>query len=596
MRYFPILLVCIITVLLTVPMHEISAQGSDRYRIRLKLTNDSLEKVYVYHEIIGELKDTSLDEAIVYAREALTLVNKINSPEARGATNEIIGELYGLKNNIQPAINYYLISAKIYEQLEDYQKLSGIYGNLGMLYYQNNYDTERTLEYHRKSLDYAVMVNDQKLIGLAYNRIGGILFNQQNFQDALYYFEKAFDIFSTINDSRYTAVAYNNIGDAHRMMNNFDTALQYYQRSIDINKNINDIHLRAINYENIGLVYAEQNNFSMALDFYDKSRKAFENINDFIGLAKLFILIADANLFNDNIQGAFTSYKNAFDLAFEQNDWELIKLSALGLSKVYEIDKNYSKSLEYLRIHARYNDTLIKKQMSDRLFDLQSQFLRDISEKEIQIKDSQIDLLESEKLLNKIRQNLLIIGVITLVAISVITIINLRRRVKKEKLINLKDRQLHETQQELLRLELNNKANDLMTFALHIVQKNDLLKQLKKELGDLSSNNDPALNKKLKGLTAHVQQNLHLNKEIEEFQQKVDNTYDDFFKKLNTKFPTLTKNEKRLCVLLRLNLSTKEIASLNNISTKAVEMSRYRLRKKCGLDNKESIIEYMQRI
>lgn len=571
-------------------------QNTNLYNDRLKNASDSLEKVYIYHDIVHGLKDTSVDQAINYAKQALRLVNQINSPEARGATNELMGELFGLKNNVQPAINYYLISAKIYEQLEDFQKLSSIYGNLGMLYYKNNYDTERTLEYYRSSLDYAIKVNDQMLIGMAYNRIGGILFNQQNYTDALYYFKKANDIFVTINDKRNEAITLNNIGDANRMLNSFQEALSNYQRSIRINEEVNDIHLRAINFENIGSVYAAQKNFGMALDYYDFSRKSYEEINDLVGLAKLYILIADANLINNDIDGAFSSYQKAYDLSLEKNDWEIIKSSSLGLSKVYEIDKNYNKSLEFLRIHARYNDTLIKKQMSDRLFDLQSHFLRDISDKEIQIKDSQIDLLESEQRLNTLRQNLLIIGVITLIAISVITIINLRKRVKKQQLINFKDRQLHETQQELLRLELSNKANDLITFALHIVQKNDLLKQLRKELSTLSSEKDSDLNMKIKGLTAHVQQNLHINKEIEEFQQKVDNTYDDFFKKLNHKFPTLTKNERRLCVLLRLNLSTKEIASLNNISVKAVEMSRYRLRKKCGLDNKESIIEYMQSI
>ena len=100
----------------------------------------------------------------------------------------------------------------------------------------------------------------------------------------------------------------------------------------------------------------------------------------------------------------------------------------------------------------------------------------------------------------------------------------------------------------------------------------------------------------MKELSFHVQQSLQINKDIEEFQQKVDVTYNDFFDKLKLKFPTLTNNEKRLCALLRLNLSTKEIASLNSTSIKAVEMSRYRLRMKCNIDNKQSLPEYLNNI
>lgn len=572
------------------------AQNSQYYTTKLSLAGDSLEKVYIYHDIISELKQSSLEKAIEYSRKALTLANKINSPDACGATNEIMGELYGKKNNIQPAINYYLISAKIYKELKNYRKLSSIYGNLGMLYYNNNYDTERTLYYYRKSLDYAVQITDQQLIAEAYNRIGGILYNQKNYSDALHYFENGLEIFESLNDDANAAMSQNNIGDVYRMLGDLNTALIYYKKSINLNNNINDIHLKAITYENIGQIHSLEGNNELAFEFYNKSLESYKNINDVVGLSELYILIANEHAKTNELTGAFNSYLSAFNLAYDNNNWILIKQSSLGLSKIYELKGEYKKSLEYLSKYARYNDSIIKKQMSDELYDLQSHFLRSISEKEIEIKDSHIELLESEQRIGNLQQNSLIFGVIVLIILSVLTFFRSRNRVKKEKLINTKDRQLHETQQELLRLDINSKANDLMTFALHLVQKNEVLNQLKTDLNSLSANQDNELNRKLKELSIHVQQSLQINKEIEEFQKKVDLTYDDFFDKLKTRFPSLTKNEKRLCALLRLNLSTKEIASLNNISVKAVEMSRYRLRKKCNLNTQESLIEYMQNI
>ena len=558
--------------------------------------NDSLQKVYQYFEIANKLKDDSLSKAIIFNKKALRLANKIKEIEACGATNELMGELYQLNNNIQPAINYYLISAKIYEELNYIEKLSSIYGNLGMLYYNNNYDTERTLFYYRKSLDYAVQLNDKKLIADAYNRIGRILFNQNNLEDALYYFEKSKEIFNNLNDIRGEAISLNNIGEVYRRKGNLNQATTYYTKSIKLNINSNDLRLRAINYENIGQIASMQGDIDRAFEYYNKSILLYIQTGDIMGLTDLQILMADEYVKSNSINKAYTSYKNAYDNAIENNNWEQIQKSSAGLSRVFEVEKNYKKSLDYIRTYSQYSDSILKKRMNDELFDLQSHFLRNIKEKEIQIKDSDIELLQNENEINNLKQNILILGVVVLIILTALTFIRLRFKVKKEKLINQKDRQLHEAEQNLLKVEIASKDNDLINFALHLVQKNKVLKQLKSDLNNLSASNDDELNRKLKELSIHVQQSLQINKDIEEFQQKVDVAYDDFFKKLKVKFPSLTNNEKRLCALLRLNLSTKEISSLNNTSIKAVEMGRYRLRKKFNINNKQSLSEYFHNL
>ncbi len=346
----------------------------------------------------------------------------------------------------------------------------------------------------------------------------------------------------------------------------------------------------------MGQISSVQGDIEQAFEYYNESLRVYRIINDEDGLAELCILMGDEYLKTSEINGAFESYENAYNLALIYNQWKHIKAASLGLSKVYEFRRDYEKSLKYVRISAQYNDSIIKKQMSDELFDLQSHFSRDIKEKEIQIKDSDIELLENDQEINKLKQNILILGVILIIIITVFIIVRLRFRVKKERLLNQKNKQIHEAQQEVLKVELEGKDNDLTNFALHLVQKNKVLKLLKTNLNNLSGIQDNELNRKLKELSIHVQQSLQINKETEEFQHKVDITYDDFFSKLKVQFPTLTNNEKRLCALLRLNLSTKEIATLNNISTKAVEMSRYRLRKKCNLSNNQSLSEYFHNI
>lgn len=64
-------------------------------------------------------------------------------------------------------------------------------------------------------------------------------------------------------------------------------------------------------------------------------------------------------------------------------------------------------------------------------------------------------------------------------------------------------------------------------------------------------------------------------------------------KRLHAKHPTLSNNERMMCAYLKMNLSTKEIAPLLNISVRGVETIRYRLRKKFGLEREDSLVDYL---
>ncbi|MBL0272833.1 MAG: hypothetical protein IPQ06_07095 [Chitinophagaceae bacterium] len=85
----------------------------------------------------------------------------------------------------------------------------------------------------------------------------------------------------------------------------------------------------------------------------------------------------------------------------------------------------------------------------------------------------------------------------------------------------------------------------------------------------------------------------NLDKEWESFAKHFDKVHSDFMVGLKEKHPTITPNELKLCAYLRMNLSTKEIAQLMNISVRGVEISRYRLRKKLQLPSEANLFDYL---
>ena len=139
---------------------------------------------------------------------------------------------------------------------------------------------------------------------------------------------------------------------------------------------------------------------------------------------------------------------------------------------------------------------------------------------------------------------------------------------------------------EKLNQDIDNKNRELGISTMSIIRKNKLLTKIKKELNE-NKHLDNSIAIKL------IDSNLNDTKDWSFFEQAFNNVDKYFLEKLKTSHPDLTPNDLRFCAYLRLNLTSKEIASLLNISIKSVETKRYRLRKKLSLDHNDGLVDYI---
>ena len=162
---------------------------------------------------------------------------------------------------------------------------------------------------------------------------------------------------------------------------------------------------------------------------------------------------------------------------------------------------------------------------------------------------------------------------------------------KKEKELEIK--QLENEQQLMhfknleLEKDIESKNRELGMSAMNLVKRNELLGLIKKELSSTKDLEDVTKVVKL------INKNLNTTDDWKLFEEAFNNTDKDFIKKLKEQHTNLTSNDLRLCTYLRLNLSSKEIAPLLNISTRSVEVKRYRLRKKMNLPHEVSLSSYI---
>tara|TARA_R110002111_G_scaffold163455_2_gene229675 strand:+ start:37376 stop:40195 length:2820 start_codon:yes stop_codon:yes gene_type:complete len=169
---------------------------------------------------------------------------------------------------------------------------------------------------------------------------------------------------------------------------------------------------------------------------------------------------------------------------------------------------------------------------------------------------------------------------------------------QQKKLIEKKERQLaleqSESKRQLiqfknknLQLDIENKNRELGMATMNLVKRNELLSNIKSELTKSKSLNE--VNKVVKLINSSINN----TNDWELFEEAFNNVDKDFMKRIKALHPSITPNDLRLCAYLRLNLSSKEIAPLLNISHKSVEVKRYRLRKKLGLEHEQSLSNYI---
>jgi DNA-binding CsgD family transcriptional regulator/cell division protein FtsB len=171
---------------------------------------------------------------------------------------------------------------------------------------------------------------------------------------------------------------------------------------------------------------------------------------------------------------------------------------------------------------------------------------------------------------------------------------------KQEKLLSRAQKELKlnelESSQKIIKLnndklrsDIESKNRELATSTMSMIKKNEFLNSIKYELLDGTEKN-------VSKVVKIIDKNLNNTDDWKMFQEAFNNADKKFLDKVKEKHPDLTPNDLRLCAYLRLNLSSKEIAPLLNISHRSVEVKRYRLRKKMDLEHNANLTNYILEI
>lgn len=402
-----------------------------------------------------------------------------------------------------------------------------------------------------------------------YNQIGIINDGLSNNLKALEFFKRSLEISIFLNDSVDIAARYHNIGNEYFYLDQMDSAFYYTFKAIEINEKIN-YHTHLVNnYGSIANMYRIVDSLDLGWQYLDKAFQLLEENNYTTGIRSWLYNQKGQFLFEENkTSEAIEHFIKAGNQAKDRDDW-MTQYNALeNLIHVYSEIGNIDKALEYSNQLHQLKDTMWVHTNTQKLDMLEIKYEYE--------KRKEIIILEHKT--KVLRMWLMITGISLLFLVALSLILFLRILVKK----NILEREKLEIKKSELEQSLELKNRELTSKIIHLVNINELIEKVIKKLTKSELHFKQENIKPINEIVSELK--IHLNKDLwKSFDLEFINVHPEFYLNLEKEFKDLTGREKRLCALLRLNLSSKEISDITHIDAISVDKARTRLRKKLGL-------------
>ena len=257
------------------------------------------------------------------------------------------------------------------------------------------------------------------------------------------------------------------------------------------------------------------------------------------------------------------------------------------VSQLYYNSKDYQRAFSHIKEAIDLENKIfgINSKNNEYLFEIKDQYRLQKEKQEKLLKEQRLSELESKQKISLLSASLLFVTLFFLIIVGVMTFKNLKRKHKREQRL-LKQKQRLKLNESKKAIELKNK--ELAKSALQLIEKDEFIVGLKNSLAENRDNlNLNSVNKVIKSIQSGMGSNW------KEFEARFININQGFYKNLKSSFPTLTQTDLKICALIKLNFSSKDMASLLGISVESVHTSRYRLRKKLKLERNDNLVEFI---
>jgi tetratricopeptide (TPR) repeat protein/DNA-binding CsgD family transcriptional regulator len=548
--------------------------------------HDSLQMARSLRHIgVENMFSSQYDSALNHLQKALKIAHALNHQKAIAAIYNNIAECYSKQGLREKALAAYDTMAIIYLSIPDSVSYAGMLINLAAEY-QEMGENANALETALKATKIKEATGDSAHLAFFYIKVAELLESNQP-ESYRRWLLQAWHLSRTPEYTTFytNLTIYNNMARMYRQDGNYERAIALYDSVYTIAKENGHHDGMEVGLSNLASIYAGLGETEKALQLYKKTleiskkgQNVFRRTGHFINAGKLEISLK-------SFSNALPMLQQGYNLAKQYNFPEYQIESLEALSSVYQATDQWMKAFESLQQLNLIKDSIDGIKVKETLLELEQKY-------ETERKQQQIELLEAKHQNSVKQQRILVILLFfsILLLSSLIWLIRIRnKKLKQEKILAEQKKEIYQLNQENLRLTLDQKNRELSSMAMQMAQKTGFLNDLKIQL---TKSNPEAIRAHVKSIEHQIRQ----SSDWEAFRIHFEEVHPHFFRKLSENFPLLTSNEQKLCALLSMNLSSKEIASINNNTVPAVDKSRNRLRKKLGISPEVNLREYLLEI
>ena len=439
-----------------------------------------------------------------------------------------------------------------------------------------------------------------KLRGNIYNLMSLGYCNLGDYSKAIDLSNDAIALFQTEQDSLNLALCYNNRGIIHTYINEYQQADRFLKKALELNRSSHDLKRIAANLNNLCLY---KGNIKEQLKWINEAIVINKNLNakwslseNYNNLGKLYIY---AGKYSQAIDALKTAYRIASEVGAKGLMCDNYEYAAQAYNAIGNYQMAYQKQAALTELSKEIQNTNKLRSVEQR-----------IAQEKMSVLQQKERQKQQEYEIATLQRNFITFLVIIVLLTIIGTLLFQRYKCKKKlQLLNAQYR-IEQSEHEIAKLKMQQQKADLenaqqaletnkqetMNFAVFLQSRNELLDKIQEQVRQSYRMEHSELIAHLKKLNAFIKQYQTTNKANSTTLQTIDEKSQEFLAHLTERHPNLTQGEKHLASLLRVNLSTKEIAMLTGNTPKTINMNRYRLRKSLGLSGEDDLIQYIQSI
>jgi len=538
------------------------------------------------------------DKALMYLQEAFTISTSLNYEEGIGKSLLWQGRVYYYKDEYTLSDKYLDKAKTVLEKIDDKDDLAFYYFAKGANFNIRG-DYIHALEMFKQAITIYEETGNVKWASTCYVSMGGVLLNRNEPEKALSYFREAGNRKKQTGDRLGLSYVFTSIGLAYQKLGMPDSALFYLNKGLKIREPLQLDRLIASSDYHIGGVLIDKGEYARAEKPLQTALEIFTRLKDNTGIIISGLRLAVA----ENRQGkpdAVVRADQTLNLAKEIDNPNLTSHAYKKLSEIYAFNNDFKESYGYLLKHQHLKDSLFTSEKERVLTEMEAKFQ---SEK----KDRDIALLKEKTIVERNKNIMLIILLVVFLIIIFLLIVMFRYKstafirqqklLEQEKIIHAQENKLAEKEKQLLQEQLESKNRELASKALEMIRLNKTISEIIEKLEGFNSaeNTNPEMVKGIReiihDLETQTKQNIW-----NEFDKIFKNIHSEFYDKLLSICPELSSTEIKIAALLKLNLTTKEIAAITFKSEGGIKTTRYRLRKKLGLSGDDNLVPFLMQI